>query len=547
MSLTDVMDDVDYERQNFNENEALAQHPLWLTEAHFVYHLDRCADGHLAFHRDFEGEPLCSPRGLKELSMQHVVLKTCRIKRLMGYEVPSDLYPALLTEAIFQRSLQTVSHLVSTWPSSVLHVRSVLPPEDLGGCQQLTTPFDPSQPGGMSLCDAFMVGLLNLKPHAKLRVVNFAGFKQDRKLCRELARLPILWMKPGDRQPGYIHSMLRHNMGVSKDKVQRYVNKITCIYSNIDLHVRHGHTVGPITIVFDCKVTLDDVPIGLALQFETPFRFACQRVWTEPISDVSVPLTVIHKILNPRYISHLEIEDPDLCKDLSRWDSLLETLLLLPALRALSLPNTVHVDLHLPALHELSHTLRGLRHLKRLSLASCNLRDCVDQLIYDLNLPDIDYLSLRDCRLSKGDVQALLQWPKVCDLHELNLSRNNLQTMPLLVVALLHKMAAKVVCFSVSFTSLTLVGLRQVIGTCKECQQLKILAAQSFTPPPLAELRGLLEHCADIPTLQRCILLPEAYAFPGSQISQRALNRETVEGMCADILADLGRPDIELE
>ena len=62
MSLTDVMDDVDYGSQNFNENEALTQHPLWMTESHFVYHLDRSADGHLAFQRDCEGEPLCSPR-----------------------------------------------------------------------------------------------------------------------------------------------------------------------------------------------------------------------------------------------------------------------------------------------------------------------------------------------------------------------------------------------------------------------------------------------------------------------------------------------------
>ena len=59
-------------------------------------------------------------------------------------------------------------------------------------------------------------------------------------------------------------------------------------------------TLGPITIAFDCKVTLDDVPIGLALQSETPFRYKCQRVWTEPIAEVAVPLAVIHQILDPR-------------------------------------------------------------------------------------------------------------------------------------------------------------------------------------------------------------------------------------------------------
>jgi hypothetical protein len=70
---------------------------------------------------------------------------------------------------------------------------------------------------------------------------------------------------------------------------------------------------------------------------------------------------------------------------------------------------------------------------------------------------------------------------------------------------------------------------------------------QSFTPPKLAELRVILEEVAEISTLQRCILLPEAYAFPGSQISQRAANRETIALMCTDILTELGRPDIKLE
>ena len=58
------MDDVDYDRLNVNENEALAQHPPWMTECHYVYHLDRGENGQLAFHRDTDGEPLCSPRSV---------------------------------------------------------------------------------------------------------------------------------------------------------------------------------------------------------------------------------------------------------------------------------------------------------------------------------------------------------------------------------------------------------------------------------------------------------------------------------------------------
>lgn len=115
------------------------------------------------------------------------------------------------------------------------------------------------------------------------------------------------------------------------------------------------------------------------------------------------------------------------------------------------------------------------------------------------------------------------------------------------MVGLLHKMAATIVCFSVSFCSLSLVGLQQTVQKCKECLRLKILGIQSFTPPPLTEMREIIEDCADIATLQRCILLPEAYAFPGSQISQRAANRETIALMCREILVQLGRADVQLE
>ena len=55
-------------------------------------------------------------------------------------------------------------------------------------------------------------------------------------------------------------------------------------------------------------MTLDDVPIGLALQNETPFRFACQRLWTERISDVNLPLNLLHRVLEPRVIKPTFVE-----------------------------------------------------------------------------------------------------------------------------------------------------------------------------------------------------------------------------------------------
>lgn len=66
MSLTDVMDDVDFKRKVFNTDEAEDRHPLWMTEGHYLYHLFRDADGHLCCCKDINGEPVCSPRYFKD-------------------------------------------------------------------------------------------------------------------------------------------------------------------------------------------------------------------------------------------------------------------------------------------------------------------------------------------------------------------------------------------------------------------------------------------------------------------------------------------------
>ena len=36
----------------------------------------------------------------------------------------------------------------------------------------------------------------------------------DRRLCRELCRLPILWMKLSDRTPERVHDLLTETLGI---------------------------------------------------------------------------------------------------------------------------------------------------------------------------------------------------------------------------------------------------------------------------------------------------------------------------------------------
>lgn len=60
--MTSAMDDVHYDRMNFNFDYKQFRHPKWITERHFVYHLCRDDRGYLMCVRDNHGEPIRSPR-----------------------------------------------------------------------------------------------------------------------------------------------------------------------------------------------------------------------------------------------------------------------------------------------------------------------------------------------------------------------------------------------------------------------------------------------------------------------------------------------------
>lgn len=68
-----------------------------------------------------------------------------------------------------------------------------------------------------------------------------------------------------------------------------------------------------------------------------------------------------------------------------------------------------------------------------------------------------------------------------------------------------------------------------------------------FSCLPTGQVRCILEECANISTIQKCVLLPEAYAFPGTHISQRSDNHSRTVQLCSHYLDQLGRPDIEIE
>ena len=237
--------------------------------------------------------------------------------------------------------------------------------------------------------------------------------------------------------------------------------------------------------------------------------------------------------------------DENLCSNLNKFDDLLEALLLMSNIEALSLPNTVHVNVHTNAAYELNQVLQQLHGLRKLNFWSSNLRDNLDLLLNDLDLPVI-YLNLRDCRLSKSDMEFLLQWGPLSGLRELNLSRNNLKNVVYLAVSLIQRLP-QIICYSMSYCCFSVVGIKQIVRKCLDCPNLKILGIQPFTPAPIDDIKMILEDCANIPSLQRLLLLPEAYAFPGNNELSRFQNRELLIRTCTEFLDALERPDIEFE
>lgn len=543
MSLTDVMDDIDYDTIRFNVNETQSRHPLWMTEAHFIYHLYRDATGVLNCHKDQSGEPVCSPRHLANLCMNKLV---CDPGRVFGHmkarDMPGGIYPSLLSEAIFQRELHTINFLVSTWPTTVLDLQSAMPVEDLSDDEILTTPVE--EKDGLTILDCVIYALLALRPESNLKMVNFSGFT-DRKLCRELSRLPLLWMHPDDRTVDRIHEILNRTFDISREKVQKYLNRFNLIYANMDPYIKHGNQFEPVTIILDCKITLDDVPIGLGLQYDTPFRFGCKRVWMEPIPEISLPMTGINRVLELRDLTQVEYADPQICHDLNRLTALMEGLQLLPHLQALSFPNTIHSDGHEDAVKVFASCISKIPLLRKLNLASCNLREQLETVLSKLS-QDITYLNLRDCRLCDDDILNLRLWKKLPGLKELNLSRNNLKTCDLALGDVLQAVR-NIGCFSVSYCSLSNSQLETIAQKCIDMRYMKMLGLQSFTPPVMVDMESLLQICSLIDSLQKCFILPDAFAFPGSNSAFRYENRMLFIENCEAFLQQVGRPDIELE
>lgn len=99
-----------------------------------------------------------------------------------------------------------------------------------------------------------------------------------------------------------------------------------------------------------------------------------------------------------------------MCSDEDQVNIMLEDLSLLPNIKSLSLPNTIHCDQNENVASKLNKVLGPMDNLQKLSLSLCNLKGNVCSLLQGLK-QKFTFLSLRDCRLSDSDMQFLLEWP----------------------------------------------------------------------------------------------------------------------------------------
>ena len=98
------------------------------------------------------------------------------LPRVNAQLLPTNIYPILLTEAIFQREPQAIEWTVSTWPMRALRVYDVIPLEDCLEDDYLTLPFEGNEE--VCLVDCFVLGLLKLKPESNLKLVDFTSFEK---------------------------------------------------------------------------------------------------------------------------------------------------------------------------------------------------------------------------------------------------------------------------------------------------------------------------------------------------------------------------------
>ncbi len=100
--------------------------------------------------------------------------------------LPSNVYPMMLTEAIFQKEAHAIEWLISTWPRKTLRLYDMIPLEDYIEDDYMTVPFEGNE--ATCLADCVILGLLKLQPQSRLKLVDFTGFDKGNSVYKILPK-----------------------------------------------------------------------------------------------------------------------------------------------------------------------------------------------------------------------------------------------------------------------------------------------------------------------------------------------------------------------
>ena len=216
------------------------------------------------------------------------------------------------------------------------------------------------------------------------------------------------------------------------------------------------------------------------------------------------------------------------------------------SLEALSLQNSVDIKLNQQMASSLNKLFRKLTHLRRIDFAYCNLKGRLSTLLGGLRQP-IEFLGLKDCRLDAEDLVFLSRWSCSPFLRELNLSRNNLESHITDVERLLERLTENIVCLSLAYCIFSTTLHVRIARICRLCPKLKVLCLTGYTPLPHAGSLEVLSIIAQNQMLQKAVIFPKVYGFPGNNERERAMNRYHALRLSYRYLVMRRRHNFELE
>jgi len=128
------------------------------------------------------------------------------LKDFSNETVSANVFGLVFKEAIFCRELSLISHLISIWPTSYLKLSDLISNEIIN-TDSLSKPLFPFGP---TILDYVLLGLLVTRRKAsRLKTIDFTGFHKDLKLAKEVAHLPLLWIRPENRFYEFINDKIK--------------------------------------------------------------------------------------------------------------------------------------------------------------------------------------------------------------------------------------------------------------------------------------------------------------------------------------------------